>query len=193
MHIIIDGYNLIRQSDSLRHLEKYGLKRGRMALIEFLSSYKKHRDHTITVVFDGWEGGSPREEREKTRGINIIYSRRDEKADDVIKRMVVEAAGEILVVTSDRNVADFVNRRRGKTAITSYEFEQRVTKIITMSLKGDYSGKHSSERDSPSFSSACHEKDKDEDETMREHVKKKGSSRRLSRKEKDLILKLRKI
>jgi predicted RNA-binding protein with PIN domain len=88
MHIIIDGYNLIRQSDTLRRYERFSLDEGRKALINSISQYRRKKGHEVTIVFDGWEGGAAEEERERISGIDIIYSRRGEKADDVIKRMV---------------------------------------------------------------------------------------------------------
>ena len=107
MHIVIDGYNLIRQSDQLRSLDRRSLEEGRNALIRFLTPYKKGRRHAITVVFDAWDGGGPLEERDRQAGIDVIYSRRGKKADDVIKEMVSKGRGEeTLVVTSDRDVAD---------------------------------------------------------------------------------------
>jgi len=81
MHIIVDGYNLIRQSDTFRQSERKSLEEGRNALIRSLAGYRKLRGHRITVVFDGWVGGSPLEERDRALGVEIIYSRLGEKAD----------------------------------------------------------------------------------------------------------------
>ena len=197
MHIIIDGYNLIRQSDTLRRYEKYGLERGRKALIQFLSAYRKQRGHKITVVFDGWEGGPALEERDRTEGIDIIYSHRGEKADDVIKRMVQRAPEEILVVTSDRNIADFVNRRREKTAMASREFEEKITEIISVSRPFTKEGGEgfsgiSEEGGSEFQSDEAYEKDRDY-EIPHEDVKKKGPSRRLSRKQKTAMARIQKL
>src|SRR4030042_5921590 len=97
MHIIIDGYNLIRQSDALRGPERRTLEEGRKALVRSLAHYKRFRGHRITVVFDGWEGGSPKEERDLAGGVEIIYSRLGEKADEGIKRLVAAAGGELRV------------------------------------------------------------------------------------------------
>ena len=63
MHILIDGYNLIRQSINLRRFERQSLEAGRKALIAWLSEYRNRKDHRITVVFDSWESGQPQEER----------------------------------------------------------------------------------------------------------------------------------
>lgn len=125
MHVIVDGYNFIRQSESLRPLERISLERGRQELIRRLSSYRKSRLHRITVVFDGWLSGPPAEERDREGGIEIIYSRRGEKADDVIKRIARHAGEEIVAVTSDRGIRDAVIRSGGAT-ISSRDFEERM-------------------------------------------------------------------
>jgi len=178
MHLIIDGYNLIRQSDTLRRYERFSLEEGRKALIRSISLYKSQRGHKVTVVFDGEEGGSFEEERDKLSGIDIIYSRKGEKADDVIKRMVQKRAEETVVVSSDRDIADFVSRRGG-TAISSQEFEELISKVKT------------GMPDPPSHTEGRY--DKDEDEETRAGVKKKGPSRRLTRKKKAAIVRIRKL
>jgi len=178
MHIIIDGYNLIRQSDSLRRYERFSLEEGRKALIRFIAVYRKQKGHRVTVVFDGWESGPCEEGRDQQEGIDIIYSRRGEKADDVIKRRFEKIGEEIVVVTSDKDIADFVSRRGG-TAISSREFEELVGRLKT------------GLPDSSSYiEGRC---DKDEEDETTANMKKKGPSRRLSRKKKAAIIKLRKL
>jgi uncharacterized protein len=177
MHIIIDGYNLIRQSAALRRYERFSLEEGRKALIRFTALYKRRKGHKMTVVFDGWEGGPAEEERDRQEGIDIVYSRRGEKADDVIKRMVQHRGEECVVVSSDRGIADFVSRRGG-TAVSSQEFEALIDKV--------------KDRVSDTQPRSDEGYDKDEDD-VREGVKRKGPSRRLSRKKKAAIVKLRKL
>jgi uncharacterized protein len=177
MKIIIDGYNLIRQSDELRRHERLSLEEGRNALIRSVSLYKKHRGHKVTVVFDGWQAGSFEEERDKLAGIDIIFSRKGEKADEVIKRMVQERAEEIVVVSSDRDIADFVSRRGG-TAISSQEFDELMGKAKrAMTGHGDHKGEQSDEKD----------------DGLSGRAKKKGPSRRLSRKKKSAMDRMRKL
>jgi uncharacterized protein len=178
MHIIIDGYNLIRQSDELRRHERISLEEGRKALISTISLYKKEKGHKTTVVFDGWQGGPFEEERDKSSGIDIIYSRKGEKADEVIKRMVQERAEEIVVVTSDRDIADFVSRRGG-TAISSQEFDELMRKARTATI---IHTRYAEER-----------LDKEEDVASTGGMKKKGPSRRLSRRKKSAMERIRKL
>ena len=58
IHIIIDGYNLIRRSKKLSAFDVQDIQLGREALIDMLATYKKIKAHRITVVFDA--GGSGR-------------------------------------------------------------------------------------------------------------------------------------
>ena len=166
MHIIIDGYNLIRQSDSLKSFEKLSLEEGRNELVRRMVSYKRLKGHKITIVFDGWIGGSPNEERARESGISVIYSRRGEKADEVIKRLARKRGGEeILVVTSDGGVVSAISRTSG-VAISSPEFEEKIRveeeKFILME-KG-----------------MLEEEDKNDPPLG---TKKKGPSRRISKRE----------
>lgn len=174
MNILIDGYNLIRQSNIFRCYEKQSLEAGRNALIASLSSYKKRRRHKITVVFDGWESGSAQEERNFQSGINIIYSSRGEKADEVIKRMTAKIDEEIIVVSSDREISSFATRR-GKTAISSPEFEMIMTKIIN--------GPQTIES----------EEEKDEEDEYSRPFKKKGPAHRLPRAQRNAQTRIKKL
>src|SRR3989338_8652287 len=83
-HILIDGYNLIAKMEGISG----NLEPQRERFIRKLSEYRAQKGHSITVVFDGEKGGWATESHERTLGINIVFSRLGEKADDVIKRIV---------------------------------------------------------------------------------------------------------
>jgi len=172
MHILIDGYNLIRQSPDLRRHERQGLEAGRLALIRRLVAYRRQRGHRITVVFDGWLGGSPVEERDRAGGVDILYSRRGETADAVIRRLAREGGEEVLVVTSDRGIADHLGRR-GAVAVSSQEFADRMERALADDTGGD---PDSGDGDDP-------------DRGRR----RKGTARRPSRREKTAQARLKKI
>lgn len=174
MHILIDGYNLIRQSIDLKRFERHSLEAGRKALIEWLSRYRKRKDHRITVVFDGWISGSAQEERDYLSGIQIIYSSRGVKADDVLKRITASTDEEILVVSSDREISSFASRK-GKATLSSTEFESIVNRQLTAS--GD---------------DFTEQKDEDEEESG-QPTGKKGPARRLPKAKRKAQTKIRKL
>ena len=174
MHILVDGYNLIRQTDPFRQAERKSLEEGRNALIRSLIAYRRIRGHRITVVFDGWVGGSPEEERDLAGGVEIIYSRLGEKADEVIKRMLGKGGEETLVVTSDREIAVFA-ARRGKTVIASPDFAGRLERCAGASDAADEYDMENGEEDG------------------RTGLKRKGPARRLSRQKRAALARLRKL
>lgn len=140
MRIIVDGYNYIRQTD-LKRLENISLERGRNELIKRLSAYRKAKGHKITVVFDGILGESLSEQRDRSAGVSIIYSRRGETADEVIKRIIGSSSEELLIVSSDREIA-LSAERNGFTAVNSQTFAQKLAdadfRAVTHSFgKGD--------------------------------------------------------
>jgi len=169
--IVIDGYNLIRQSDHFIDLEAISLEKGRMGLVTFLFDYRKIRGNPITIVFDGWKSDNIGSSIDKVQGIDIIYSGRGDKADDVIKGMADELRDKIIVVTSDKDIATHVSKK-GAIVVPSPEFEMKVR----MTLGGDEDTAYEDEADQP-----------------RSGTKKKGPARRLSKEERRKKSKLSKL
>lgn len=123
LHLIIDGYNLIRQSPRLQELDARELEAGREALLEYLAEYRRARpQHRLTVVFDGWQGGGLQESRDRRAGILIVYSRRGERADEVIKRLLARERERAVVVSSDRELQEFA-QKVGASWIAAASFE----------------------------------------------------------------------
>lgn len=158
MHLIIDGYNLLHVSRSLIHLNAIQLQWERDRLIDQLSAYQKLKPCGITVIFDGWQGGWNTEKRERKKGIELIYSKLGEKADEVIKRLVKGEGSGALVITSDRDVSRFAERME-VAVIPSEQFREKLER---------------------GPSDKCEENPEEEEKGL----KKKGPSRRLSKREK---------
>jgi predicted RNA-binding protein with PIN domain len=171
MHILIDGYNLIRQSAAFRRFDRMSLEAGRNALIQSLSAYKRRTGNRVTVIFDAAEGGFLTEERDRRDGISVLYSRKGETADDLIKRMIEGRKEEFVVVTSDRAIADFA-ARRGVAAIASPVFESRLQRAETAR-----NGDRRFEKHEP-------DDEEREDSHSAAGTKKKGAAHRLSKRHK---------
>lgn len=129
IHILIDGYNLIRKYPPLSQVEKADFSKGREKLLEWLSQYRRKTANPITVVFDGGKGGERDEGRDIYRGIKIRYSPQGQTADDIIKRLVKKEGEKILVVTSDQELGSYC--RIFKTGwIRSEDFARRIQEQI---------------------------------------------------------------
>lgn len=125
VHLIIDGYNLIRQSPWLSILDARDLEAGREALLQTLSDYRQRRSqHKITVIFDGWQGGALQESRDRCCGVEVIYSRRGERADEVIKRLLTKEGRRVVMVSSDRELQVWAEKT-GATWVAAAEFEMQ--------------------------------------------------------------------
>ncbi|MDY6831343.1 MAG: NYN domain-containing protein [Thermodesulfobacteriota bacterium] len=135
LHIIIDGYNLIRQSPVLSRIDQQDLQQGREALLENLVSYKRIKAHAITVVFDGMDAPSYYSHRDRVGGIDVRFSGPGQTADSVIRKMAAEKREKALVVSSDRGITDFA-RSAGAAIIASREFEDRMAQAMMMDAAG---------------------------------------------------------
>jgi len=129
LHIVIDGYNLIRQSERFGAIERASLQEGREALLESLVLYRRVKHHPMTVIFDGAHADQPLQGRTGHKGINIIFSRPGESADTVIKGMVMREGERAVVVSSDGDVVDFATHH-GAATIGSCEFEKKMEMAI---------------------------------------------------------------
>ncbi|MEK7851835.1 MAG: NYN domain-containing protein [Deltaproteobacteria bacterium] len=134
-HIIIDGYNLIRQSSTLAELDAKNMQKGREALINRLATYKSIKGYKITVVFDAWKSDNLSEGRDKVKGIDIIYSKAGETADEVIKRMSSNMREGGIVITADNDIASFA-KRQGCVIIEPRVFEERMQIAAISDMKG---------------------------------------------------------
>jgi hypothetical protein len=160
MRLIIDGYNLLHVHCTLTRLNAIQLQWERDRLIEKLSAYQKIKACEITVVFDGWLGGQVTEKKEMKKGIELIYSKLGEKADEVIKRLVKREGSGVIVITSDREISRFAERM-AIAVIPSDQFKEKI------------------ERSGINVDEVV---DKEDEEVS--GSKRKGQARRLSKKEK---------
>ena len=168
MHLIIDGYNLLHVALPLFQGTSEDLQRRREQLIDQLSSYRHKKPCQITVVFDGWRGGWVTEKKERKKGIDLIFSKLGETADEVIKRWVKERGSGAVVVTSDRDISRYA-QRMSVAVIPSNQFGERIGQ------------------------SALQNEGKDALEEEETENSKKGPSRRLSKKDKRLRAALKKL
>lgn len=171
IHIIIDGYNLIRQSSALSVLDCQDMQLGREALVDLLIKYKRLKHHKITVVFDGSNAIPYFQDRDYNNGIEIKFSYKGESADDVIKKMAYAQKEKALVVTSDRDVANSA-ASFGSAVIGSNEFEKKLEMAVYM--------------DAPDV-------DDEDEEGWTPTTKKKGPSRRLKKSKRQSRTKIKKL
>ena len=121
LHLIVDCYNLLAQTSRIGGGTSLHSEMAREAFLRDLAAYRQRKSHAITVVFDGWQQGRGTEQREHRLGLEIIFSRRGEKADQVIQRLAAEFGSACAVVSSDREIVDFA-RAQGAFVMKAQEF-----------------------------------------------------------------------
>ncbi len=105
MIIIIDGYNLIKQTVHDRQIGEQERRR----FIHMLSRYGRRKKHKIVLVFDGGPQTWP--SQEVIAGVKIIYSGVKETADSVIMKYIDDyRTKELLLVSSDNELGRFASK-----------------------------------------------------------------------------------
>jgi hypothetical protein len=166
LRLVIDGYNFIGQTSGLTPR----LQGDRDALIDRLSDYEKVKGIPVSVVFDGWKEGHASQTRAVEKGIEVIFSRQGEKADQVIIRLIKSLRERAIVVSSDREIRDWA-AREGAVSLTVREFQAKMEEA-----------RRSADED---------REDDGEEGSFRKE--KKGNANRLSKKERAKKIKLKKL
>jgi predicted RNA-binding protein with PIN domain len=119
MIIVIDGYNLLKL---IHGPDSNDTKRS--AFINFMGRYIKKRNHKVIVVFDAGPCTYPM--KEKSHGVQVIYSGEFQTADDIIVKFVQDnPSKEIVVITKDREIISHVTAL-SKEVIDPFEFYNKV-------------------------------------------------------------------
>jgi uncharacterized protein len=125
MHLIIDGYNLLGRIGGSGRLQS---EMARETLLRDLAVYRQRKGHAVTVVFDGWQHGQPIEGREHRAGIQVIYSKRGERADQVIQRLAREYGSDCAIVSSDHEIVATA-RAHGAFVMGAQEFSDKIRSL----------------------------------------------------------------
>lgn len=122
-HLVVDGYNVTKNG-----FPEISLEQQRNRLIGAMAGLAAQTGAEVTVVFDGAErmvglAAAP-------RGVRVLFSRKGETADDLIRRLVRgEPPGRpVVVISTDREVADGV-RRHGAYPLSSETLLRRIARV----------------------------------------------------------------
>ncbi|AUS77918.1 RNA-binding protein [Actinoalloteichus sp. AHMU CJ021] len=123
VHVVVDGYNVTKTG-----YPDISLAQQRDRLNGQLGALAARTGAEVTVVFDG--AGVVAVPVASARGVRVLFSDPGVLADDVIRALVAaEPEGRpVVVVTSDRAVADSV-RRRGAHPVPSSVLLARLNRI----------------------------------------------------------------
>jgi hypothetical protein len=160
-HLIIDGYNLLGARGQVGSVGGSDPDSARERLLRDLAAYRQRKAYAITVVFDGWRQSLGAEGHEHRAGVEVIFSRRGERADQVIQRLAADYGGACAVVSSDHEVRDSA-RHAGAIVIGASEFDARLHAALAA---GSGAGMKL--------------RDRDDEEPMKRPSDKKGNAKKL--------------
>ncbi|HEX5408115.1 MAG TPA: NYN domain-containing protein [Pseudonocardiaceae bacterium] len=123
VHLVVDGYNVTKTG-----YPELPLVDQRERLVYQMAALASRTGAEVTVVFDG--AGVVSVPSAAPRGVRVLFSDPGVLADDVIRALVTaEPEGRpVVVVTSDRAVADSI-RRRGAHPVPSAVLIARLSRI----------------------------------------------------------------
>ena len=121
-HLLVDGYNLLKRSTIGTLFDATDLDTARGYLLERLFEYKREKRVHVAIVFDAPQGFSLSRKKERYKGVEIIYSKQGESADQVIVEAIRKRQSGLVVVTSDRAIIDEA-KRHGVPFITPDRLE----------------------------------------------------------------------
>jgi len=122
--LIIDGYNLLHQSDDLSTLIRSDIAAARHRLVQIVQNTALRLAPKTTIVFDGREAGS--DASVISPHLEVFFAPGHLSADNVIERLVMthSTPEKILVVTSDHAEHATVSSA-GAQVMSSQEFIAR--------------------------------------------------------------------
>lgn len=137
--VILDGYNVIHKAPELRARLNESLLSAREALIQRCAAWCRERGDVsrFCVVFDG-DASVPEEGVRPAPGVQVIYSRNRETADERIRDLLREERPDctFTVVSNDRYV--MTQAREAKAAVWSVE--EFCATLFRIRRSGDQTG-----------------------------------------------------
>lgn len=133
--LIIDGYNMIFSWNSLRSFGNSKIDLARDALIDQISNFQGYRQIKILLVFDGWRLAHNIGSSFRQGGLDIVYTRTGQSADQYIERKVHELKGKyrITVATGDGLIQNAI-LANGARRMSNTELESQVLSVNKKAL-----------------------------------------------------------
>lgn len=104
-YLILDGYNVINSWPELKKIMDQGLEVARTELVGMMAEYRAFKGINVIIVFDAYLVKGSTRNKEKLKGIEVVFTKEKETADSYIERLIVELLSNkknrVSVVTND--------------------------------------------------------------------------------------------
>ena len=127
--LLVDGYNIIFAWPDLKELARHSLEDARKSLTDILCNFHGFHPCDLILVFDAYRVRGHAGAREEVRGIEVVYTREMETADNYIERTIRELSRKkdcrLRVATSD-GMEQVMALGGGATRVSAREFRAEV-------------------------------------------------------------------
>lgn len=147
--LLVDGYNIIGAWPELRELRKKDFSLARDLLVEKMAEYQAFKGYRVIIIFDA-HLVSGVGKKYKNHGLEIIYTKENETADERIEKLVKELKRvdlNIHVATSDFTEQSVIFgsgalRKSARELLVELEIaEKNITKAVEKTKKNKDSTK----------------------------------------------------
>ena len=132
VRILVDGYSLLHNWPELAPGKPRHSATARDELVFLLTRFQDADGTPITVFFDGTGAPPDISNGEETQGVEVLFSRNGQTADDLIERVAhrFKPYGEVLAVTDDVAERDIVVGMGGNAA-SCQNFKLMVQTVLS--------------------------------------------------------------
>ncbi len=126
-YLLVDGYNIIFAWEELKSLADHSLDAARDRLIDILCNYQGFKRRHVILVFDAYKVKGGEGSVEKTRNIDVVYTKEAETADMYIEKTAHSLAGShrVRVATSD-SLEQIIILAGGAVRVSAKEFHDEI-------------------------------------------------------------------
>lgn len=127
--LLVDGYNVIG-AWSVPRAERLTIEEARDRLVHLIADYAGYSGEEVIVVFDGHYTDRPVRSRSSVHGVEVVFTRHAESADNFIEAQCEQAPKwrRVRVATSDA-VEQTVTLGRGAVRVSSREFLMELEQV----------------------------------------------------------------
>ena len=128
--MFVDGYNIINSWSNLKAISEVSLDESRNELIEIMAEFRIYTGVEVIVVFDAHMVKSSRQKNELIKGVEVVYTKEHQTADQYIEKEVskIGKIKKVTVATSDW-VEQQVVLGRGATRLSARELNLEIQKL----------------------------------------------------------------
>lgn len=131
--ILIDGYNFLWQSHVFRDAAISDFEKGREAVLQWLRSQPRLEGFEVVIVYDAHKTAARENTRSRQGNIEVVYTSYGETADEAVRKMASEYTTGAIVISSDREVARFAEKK-GCGVLGSRAFQEVVERPDRINL-----------------------------------------------------------